>query len=350
MTVKEMHIEVSQSTQKIAGNRTRKLQPEELDWLLVKNEQRFIQSRVKRRKNGSGGFQIDQVDTDAIRTLLKYVTVPAQIETDKNLTIYKSLVPGDYSYLFTDSSEVRKLCSGETAEITSETKQVHILPFKLSTKTTDSFYTEVIITVGSITASIQTINTEHFGTYTGVPTKQQWFEIKDVLQWHLSNKGLNVYWQNYEGAYYPHSFIIESSSPTASILIDGETTQSTVKTFNFKRYTQEGIWKQNRLIQSDTVSLVIDTPFLKSSALSPVSELVDKAVMVYGDESFIISSMQLGYVKKPRRISLILGQDSELPEDFHPNICDLTTEYFKAMIADPNWEVKLKDNMLRTNV
>jgi len=70
MYVKEMHIEVNQSTQKIAANTTRKLLAPEVDWLLNKNMGRFIESRVTPKKDGSGGFEIKQFDIDAIRTLL----------------------------------------------------------------------------------------------------------------------------------------------------------------------------------------------------------------------------------------------------------------------------------------
>jgi len=63
----------------------------------------------------------------------------------------------------------------------------------------------------------------------------------------------------------------------------------------------------------------------------------------YTNKSFIVTSSRLSYVRKPQRISLSLGQDCEIAPEYHQLICDLTSEYFKAMIADPNWEVKLKD-------
>ncbi|MFZ8528579.1 hypothetical protein ACO1NJ_14750, partial [Staphylococcus aureus] len=72
----EMIIEVRQATQNIAANTRRKLQDEEIVWILNKIQERFIQSKIKRRKDGSGGFQLDQLDADAIRPLLTTKSLP----------------------------------------------------------------------------------------------------------------------------------------------------------------------------------------------------------------------------------------------------------------------------------
>jgi hypothetical protein len=89
--------------------------------------------------------------------------------------------------------------------------------------------------------------------------------------------------------------------------------------------------------------------YKKSTYLSPISELEQGSLWVYGDDaSFIVTKVRVSYVKKPARIDLTLGQDCELPSEFHMAVCDLTVEYFKGMIADPNWEVKLRDNMQRS--
>lgn len=47
MNIKAFHIELNQSLQKIAANTTRKFLSEELDWVINKMQDRFIQNKLQ---------------------------------------------------------------------------------------------------------------------------------------------------------------------------------------------------------------------------------------------------------------------------------------------------------------
>ncbi len=347
MFAREMHIEVSQATQNIAANTRRKMLPDEIDWLLNKNLERFIQSKLKPKD--SGGFQVNQIDADSIRTL--YVnsrTIPITDAFDSNL--YIATLPGDYSYLLADDSRTLALCGA--ARPILETITENVLSLSLYTgKTPPKYYATIVIVIDALTIRLSDIITaQQIAGYTGVNSKEERFLIRDILLWHMRNTlGINVYWENYKSIYKPHSFIFPGVT-SGSITVDSMgSVNGTTTILSYSKYSSvEGNWVANRLTPGDKISTMRTTAFVKSSNLSPISELSNNEVIVYGDTGFIVTGVNVSYVRKPRRISLLLSQDCDLPDEFHQAVCDLTVEYFKAMTADPNWEVKLKDNMTRS--
>jgi hypothetical protein len=347
MNVREMHIEVSQGTQNISANVRRKLLPDEIDWLLYKNQERFIQSKVKPRKDGSGGFQINQVDADAIRTLL--TTNVISLTTVDDNDVYESQLPADYSYLISDDSRTHLLC-GEAGPMPSgDTMDVLQLQFKDSQKSNGPYYTSFSITIGTVVTTLAEIVAAYSANYNGVNSKSERYLIKDVILWYLRNvKKIDVYWETYKSIYKPNTFLVPGVS-TGSMTVDSYDATVTTQTLNIQTLDSDaGTWVPNRLSSSEKISTLLVTPFVKPSAKSPISEVSGNKLTVYGDSSFIVTGVRVDYIKKPRRINLLLAQDCELPEEFHQAICDLTVEYFKVMTVDPSWEMKLKDNINRS--
>jgi hypothetical protein len=347
MNVFEMHIEVKQATQNIAANTRRKLQSEEIDWILNKNVERFIADRVKPKKDGSGLHEVNQFDIDGVRTLLSTAECTAKVDG----TDYKCMLPADYSFLLSDDSRVTLICGTSSFTPTSVTENVLRIPLKQSVKSAAKFYETVSITIDGTTHTLADLNTNNAGTYNGLASKQEIFVVRDAMLSHLRSKNVEVYWERYHDIYYPNHFLFPGRA-AGSITIDSgtdSTTSGTVGTITYTKYNLNGDkWSPNRLTASSQISVMIDTAFVKSHYHSPISELEGNYLIVHGDRSFIVSKSRVNYVKKPRKINLALAQNCDLPEEFHPAICDMAVEYFKAMTQDPNWEVKLKDNMMRS--
>ena len=343
MTVLEQHLEIRQASQNIAANVRRKLLPQEIDWLLNKTQERFIQSKVKPRKDGSGGFQIEQLDADAIRTLLKSKDIPAFIsEMD-----YEAQLPADYSYLISDDSKTLLLCGG-TAVPVNTTEASLILPLVTSPKSAN-FYLSVILNIGnSLVIQLSDIVSFYASTYASLQAKDEKYVLRDAFLWYIRNVlNVEVYWERYKTIIAPYSFIFPGYS-NGSIIVDGLTVSGIIKTIASSKYVADGSWAPNRLTASSQISTMMVTPWIKSTDKSPISELSSNKLIVHGDLSFIVSGLiRIDYIKKPRKINLLLNQDCELPEEFHQSICDLAVEYFKILTADPSWEIKMKDNITR---
>lgn len=348
-----MHIDIMQSTQKIASNRTRKLFPQEIDWLLNKQQERFIDSKVHAKADGSGGFEIDQLDVDSIRAIIKSrVALPALLETAGKR--YKAFLPGDYRNLLSDVSGVKKICSiTDVPEKGIRSVNLLVIPLFKSKKTAAPFYTTFTLTINDKQEfAIATYTAERDVNFTGYNSVEEIYEIRDAVLHHLLNKGYEVYWERYGTRYYPGSLIVVSNSTiSGSVQIDATSTAGVVYPYSEYTYdTSTGSSEEvaNRLTATSKTDNLLGTPFYGTQADSPISEIIGNQVIVHANENFIVSNLVISYVRKPRKMSLILGQDCELGPLVSPLICDLVVEYYKGMIQDPNWEVKLRDNMTRT--
>lgn len=342
MNIREMNIEVKQGTQNIAANTRRKLLDEEIDWILNKIQGRFIQSKIKSKKDGSGGFEIDQLDTDAIRTLLTTKEITATVDNGD----YQAHLPGNYSYLISDDSYVNKLC-GTTVNSTVTAETILVIPFPYSSRTTPKYYSTLALLVGDTTLNVSTLSAEQGVTYTGFNSKEERYTLISYLQWRLTQLGIDVYWEFYKGFYKPNSFLFPGQTE-GSLIVDSTTVTGTTVSINNISKIADGKWKANRLTASNKISTMMDTGFVTSGPETPISVLGGNYLTVKGNTSFTVSRIRVDYVRKPRVMCLSLGENCELPEEFHQSICDLAVEYYKAMVEDPAWEIKMKDNMLRS--
>lgn len=348
MNIHDMHIEVRQGTQNIASNNRRKLLKEEIDWILNKNQERFIQSRVKPRLDGSGGFEVDQMNADSIRTLLKTKEITAE-QYDGYCSVY---LPADYMHLIRDESKTEKLC-GTVAESSSVSEQVRIFKLPVAVGNGASpvkYFTEVIFSINTDTYIFADILTAKDIQFSGLSSSKEKYLIIDFWLDYLRNVlSKEVYWEQYRDIYQQDCFISPSAQvgAAASAIVDGNMGSASLKNFTNTVYENVGSYKANRLSNSEIIGTMQQTAFQKSSYLSPVSELEGRWLKIYTDSSFIVTKVKLVYVKKPRRMSLDLGLDCELAENFHQALCDLTVEYIKTMYQDPDWERKLQDNITR---
>lgn len=357
MYVKEMHIEVNQAIQKIAANRTRKLLDPEVDWLLNKHMGRFIESRVTPKADGSGGYEIKQFDIDAIRTLMVTgAEIPTYYADPRRV---KAFLPGDYSYLISDESTIKRanMDLTQVPEVPLDitlTRNLLLIPVLQSTLLAGPWYSSVQVYINNgLVFDIQQYATGNGATFTGFSSKDEVFFVSGAILRALADQGWKVYWERFGERNYPKRLIVDLGlmAGTGSIIIDGVTTEAAQANYSARvlDFLQQATEDQsNRLTASNIVQNLREVAFYKTQPESPITELAGSILYTYVNKGFIVTSSRLSYVRKPQRISLSLGQDCEIAPEYHQLICDLVTEYYKGMIADPSWEVKLKDNMTRT--
>lgn len=344
-----MHIEVKLSVQKIAGNRTRKLLDPEIDWLLNKMQDRFIRSKVTPKKDGSGGFEILQDDLDAIKTLVKTgVVLPAFLT--KGHRRVRCPLPGDYAYLTQDESVIKRIAN--TPPVVTDHIRYGIRLSIHKTAALSGFYKQVILQLNNgVVFDIGQYAQMHDAPYNGMSSAEEIYNITGLITQAAIDMGWEAYWEYYQDSYYPKNLIIFGAQGiVGTITIDGRTEIPTAGNVTIRSKdipSAEAEYQANRLTASNIVSSLLEVAFFGTQPEFPISEIADRSLYVYPNKTFIVTNTVISYVRKPRRISLILGTDCELASEYHQLICDLAEEYFKAMIADPNWEVKLKDDMMR---
>jgi len=345
MTVREMHIELDQSLQQVAAHRTRKYQPEEKDWVLNKMQNRFIQSCIRPKKDGSGGFEIDQLGTDVLRNLI--VTGSELVPyIDPSKSRYKCFLPSDYNYLLTNWSYSTALCTGVEAKVEAVSLDVYTLRQTTSDKGTSPFYETIAVNLGEKTVTIPD-DLPYGNTYTGYKRKE---DISFIIPW-ITSIG-SYYWEQLDDVFKPKHYLIVVPGGTTvnpELTVDGTTTSVSEKyTWSLQRHTNQGVYVENRLLPSNKIPTVNTTQFYKTSHYSPISELKGNTLYVYYDSSFTVNKVGITYIRKALPISLSLGTDSELPESFHQQICDLAVEYLKGRLENvPGQQLAENDNNTR---
>lgn len=332
MNVREMHIEIDQSTQLVAANRSRRWYPEEKDWVLNKMMDRYIQNCLRPKKdvegNLTGGFEVDQVGAEDIKTLLK-LNQPLIPYIEDNGR-YKCFLPADYKYLISDGSYTKLLC-GTTATTANTTLYITSLRQDYSDGTAP-FYAALELIMNGVSTMIPD-DLPYGNSYIGYPTVE---DISFLIPWLLWKSGYR--WERFADLYYPKRYIhVTTTSPSnPSVEVDGDIfTEFDIVTKILARHTNtEGEYTSNRLTASDILANMRGVAFFGTAYWGPLTELSDDILWVYRDNSFIVSRVDISYIRKPQPISLSLNTDCELGEGAHQKICDLAVEYLQGRTKD----------------
>lgn len=340
MTIFGMHTELDMSLQQVAANKTLKYLPEQYDWVLNKVQDEFIQSKLRPRKDGSGGFEIDQLSADQIRTLI--VSGKTLIPLIDGPGRYQCFLPADYAYLISDWSRTYTLCDDKPPTQQSIFYLFHGIRQDKSTKTAPPYYETLVVNLAGKTVSIPS-DLSYWHEYKGYK------KVKDVqfLVPHMCSAG-SWYWERLGPLFKPGYYLdaVHSVVTPPTIVVDGTPMANTFfQQIVYQRHVAEITQHaENRLTASSKVSGLLATKFYESKGYSPISELAGNVLYIYKDDSFIVSEVGITYVRKPRPMSLSLGNNSELPEEFHQTICDLAVEYLKGRLENQVGQAMAKDH------
>lgn len=346
MTIRDMHIEVNQSLQKVAANKTRKYFDSEIDWVLNKMQDIFITSKLKPRPNGS--FEVNQLDLDAVRPAIKQVRLPVYLD-DLLPNRYKCFLPGDYKFLIADGSVITDTCVTPAEEdILSRTSI--IITLTKSNKTTAPFYQTLTLEVGNKTLNIPG-DLPYGHKYTGYESKD---DIDFLIPWiiyQLNEMGYNAGYETNGDVTVPNSIIINTVAAfITKLTIDGsDLTNKTYKNKTEKMHkgSDKERLRPNRLIASEHGLGKFDIPFYKSGKTAPISELIQNTLYIERTDNFTVNSSIVTYIRKLKPMSLALNSSCELV-GFEQDICDLAVAYIKNRIENgQGYNLVDKDNKER---
>lgn len=330
-----MHIELNQSLQKVAANTTRKFLSEELDWVINKMQHRFIQLKLNPKAKDKGEFKVvyDQLNVDAIRNLVVSNKLVQSYVVSSNLV--KASLPCDYMYLLADSSYVQKACD-VLLSTTSATISYKTLRATRSALGASPYYVTASMTINSDTVSIPS-GLPYSNSYVGFNSTSDIAELVDFYLSAFRALGYEIYWERFDTAYKPSCFIVVGNITTLTWMTDGTTSSITTDgTITTSYYAANAVDKlvANRLESSEFIPNLLSTSFYTTHYKTPISELTATYLYVYRNTSFTISNVSLNYVRKPKRVSLSLGVDCEIAEEFHQTVCDMCTEYIKGRMEN----------------
>lgn len=329
-----MHIAFDQGVQYLASNRARGFFPEEKDMILNKMILRYIISRL--RPKGDGVFELDSMAQEQLKTLITYsAPIPSEI-LGKN---YNVLLPSDLGW-FIAANTGTYICSALPTSSTI-TRYRHTLNFPKSTKSSAKYYVDATLAGVSLSA----LNTAQGGTWLGLPSKEQLFDVLPQLIQELRK----IYPVYADGNAL--TLFLANSTPI-NATADAATVASTCTVQTIPAFTSIANESKApvRIVSSVSSFDMAATPFWKSTPQSVIGHLLGNTLRLDGLSSGIITNSEVLYVRKPRVVSLSLGSNSDIPEEYHDELIDMAVAYAKTELNSPDWEKKLADNKLNTTI
>jgi len=368
MNVKEAHIHVERGVQRYNANVYDYFLPQEIDLILTKMQNRFIDSKFRRDEKDLG-FQYDQGDLDDIESLIvSGVEVP--VFQDFSINKGRALFPYNYRHLIDIEGVGYRTCTEPTSSLyTRETTTnaiQYITKYNINPSTTpvSSIGTHYKDFKLSYNGEIIFDGNDYEELSDGLRSKEEFFLLQNLLLGkfyeNLPSEIKGIYWERYDNISELYTLIVVADfQPSGSTSYSVETVIGNVPgttTFQGNTIGRDRFYTTNdsnyncklRIVNNDRKSTILrDNAFSKTISRSPVTTISETGVIINYDKRFIVNFINIDYIRIPSYINLSLGRGFALREHTHERICDLAIEYIKNIIEQPSYQTTLNDNMLR---
>jgi len=341
LSAKQKHIYVTQGLQRQGSFRKDFQFAGAIDLALNQAQNRLIKDRLVANGEVPYKFQINSKHVSDIQELVK-IDRPLLVfkESATSLESY-GMLPYDFSYLLGDTSLVTEDCE-ETFKNPTNNVLETLIPFTFNSNAlVGPYYRKIEITVGTQSA-----------TYLcdGFTTKLEFVYMIDIVIQLFNSLGVVAYWEQYKYYYTYNKLVLVTQNPSlvATLKIDDVAINADTTINNpvvvFKN-SIAGYTSVNRDVKTDYLYTSRTSNFHTTSPDSPLSVLVASGIInVFGTKRFLVSQININYIKKPRKISLTLNQGSELSGTVHEEICDIAIQILKKQVADETYPLEVEDN------
>lgn len=339
MTTQELHIEIDLLLQKINSHWTQNLLPQEKDLFINREITRFINRHIDRLGNKKRTGIFDTIKrTTELAPLLKTRSLPVIYDTIKKEA--KVLLPFDYLYYV--SSEVSCCCSCVNAEL--ETKGYYTAEIS-PLKSINNF--PLVINQGLYRFTIEPSDIpSDYLIEDNIPAYKNNIMLTNALNLLLEQKNTLDLEVKYNKQ--TNKFEFRSSSHFSIHYTDASGLRPVLTTLNS--------YKGYKALKDSSFSTVdvIDEEFsrdIKSSYLSGAKD--EKSLVILRDKELfytfkgvIADYVNLTYLKKPKKIDLLLQSNSELSDSTLEEILSDTAQRIMAIIGSDNYAKYVEEHSI----
>lgn len=359
MLVQEMHIDFDIKLQKVNSNAVDTFLPDEKDWLLNMAQYRFIRKhgvRTLNRRREGGEDSLTRYED--FNYLLKRVELPTIINTQDNY-VY-SVLPYDFFDYRNGKTKTYYNCSGINANVLNNINYIAEVLFGDSSATPDKFVGfEISIVRDIATTPVYTSIFKasdynfNFGN-TFVSNEEKFVLVNHVLEIVNRRSDVSVRWENYGNIYSSGSFVFitdDSTIDAIRISFDGNDDDILMTNNPFDSYADvSDVIVKNpsalRLVETEELFDILNHPYAKTIYDSPITTLRNGQIQVYHDDKFVLNTISIDYIKKPRLISLSLNQSCEIAESRHDVIVDIAVQLASAYTGSDVHKLIINENLL----
>lgn len=365
-TVQELHIAVQQKLQKADSNAYIDLEPFQIDWFLNVGQKRLLKQKLYPQKedNNSLNFYAEQRNVDYLQNLIisdYELNTFIDFKNISPINKYKAFatLPENYFSLINDKSIIYENCNQSTTiiqEVIDAPEYIYVFP--LNSNPSFSSLT-VVIDATSIFSTVDTSQITYNGSvFNSIEYK---FYVINILLYFvnrnlkesLPNKLIKgLYWESYDNINKNNSFILVSEEPLNTNSINICNSPTLITRSNFKKTNKATglIEVSNRLIKQQFKADVLNNnSFYKTIPKSPITVLTNDKIEVFYNKNFIVKKIVIDYIRNPRYICYYQNITTEFNSNLAEELTDITVEYIKLVLSDPNWKNFVQDNMLNKN-
>tara|TARA_R110000850_G_scaffold45004_1_gene113967 strand:+ start:500 stop:1639 length:1140 start_codon:yes stop_codon:yes gene_type:complete len=369
MNVQQMHLAVQQGVDKINSLQADVLLPQEIDIELNKSLIKFISTRYGHNNMYRKGFEESQKRIDDLRSLVKEfegsTTFKGQL--NNNTWVDTFAFPSDYMYLISQQSKVlsKKNCTPINYSVSSINNQ-ELRPY--FTIGLSDFVCNDSTEIADSIVLYEDINNLTLNTLTLWSNSTPFLFPQDIGQLitdivNTSGVGVEIYWEEFNTLNFPGQFIVivdtdtvswfewDLSIGTVSTLAALNSTSDVLQTatgnnaimdYNEKRINTSGDTTINTVgntfSQHDDIFTLLNDPFNTTKRTDPLTTIRGNNIDIYTNDIFIIDAVKITYIRNPKKISLSLGIDCELPEHTHQTVVDMTVSSILEGLSDPRYK------------
>lgn len=360
MTIQEMHIGLDLLLRKGNSNILQTLKPQQKDWLLNEGILTFIKARRNPRANpNSTGYQANRKRYDDLEAVQETLTLPVYKRDSESMF---AILPYNYLLSDVDNSLVAWDCNDVTFTPTPETLYYCIVPLKAG-GTTTPFYQGFKIEITDLSANTTTIFDIAIDAQlaTGLNTNEEKFYLANLVIEKLNTiPGIECRWERWNDIFSNESFIIITKDPVTGVPVNNTSItityfSGTTETINFTSKVETKYvntisktkYSPNRLTRSEDIRSALDDSFHATTYESPVSRIQKGKIIVYHSKRFILNSLELEYIRKPRKVNIDLGISCELDSAIHEEIVSLTAQKVMAVLQAKNYKEIINQNLIQ---
>jgi len=368
MNVQQMHLAIQQGVDKINSLQADVLLSQEIDIELNKSLIKFITTRYGKNNTYRKGFEENQKRIDDLRNLVTEFEGTTTFKEQLNTTTWVDTfsLPSDYMYLVSQQSKVitRKNCkilNWNQSTINDEALKpyftIGLSEFVCNNNTEIANSIILYEDITDLTANAITMWTNSGNVF---PTDigQLQTEIETTI-----TSDFEIHWESFNNLNFPGQFIIlvntdqiswfewDASVGTVSTLASVDSNNNVLQTvtginsstdWNEKRITNSSNVNINTVgntfVQHDDIFTLLNDPFNTTKHTDPLTTIRGNNIDVYTNDIFIIDAVKITYIRNPKKISLSLGIDCELPEHTHQTVVDMTVSSILEGISDPRYK------------
>ncbi|KAF5080375.1 hypothetical protein DSECCO2_120170 [anaerobic digester metagenome] len=339
-TVKEMHIALDLGLQHIDSNRKQSVDAFYKDMALNYAVLQFVELRTSEKSNRKREGAEETIKRyDDIRELKRHYFSNIIIDNDEHYVI----LPSNY-YKF-GSAQVDIKYSKFNLPITNANSQIKykVIPFLDDNNSSATYANFKISKASNVIFDIK--------SYVNFPilyNRDSKFMIINLVIDTLLNKGIEVYWENYNNNYYPESFIIIDNSNDKYTLNYGNVAAvSTTHNYSYDSYTNVLANRQSpvELISSADLYEMPNNHYQDINRhRKPYGYIEGTRLYIKGGAEFVPLGATISYYKKPRLINHITNQMCDIT--VNREIVDMAIQRLKAIIKDEGYQALAVENQI----